>query len=293
MKKNIFTKMLLILMIAALLLTTAGCSKEDESAQQITQLEQENAALQQQIDALTAELDAMKQKAILASWELDADIWNSNDGATITFTAVPVTYVPAQSVALSVRINGMEAESALCIWDENAYVTSVELHAADGYSYYCILTSADGTQEEVALNTPENAQDDSLVNLATSLSAYANIIVENWKHASGKLTVDSGYIQVLMPRLRSGSDKLTMSQAALVLSLNGEEVERQSITIPAGEAEGSYEMTLGTTSFSMPAMKDEHQLDLWLEVALSDGSTITAPGGSWYFSDGELLLIVG
>ena len=53
MKKNLFTVLLVILMIAALMVSFTGCSGQDEeSAARITELEQENAALQENINNL-------------------------------------------------------------------------------------------------------------------------------------------------------------------------------------------------------------------------------------------------
>jgi hypothetical protein len=66
-----------------------------------------------------------------------------------------------------------------------------------------------------------------------------------------------------------------------------------SITLPKGEGEGSYEMAVTDLSFEMPKMADDHQLDLWLEVTLSDGQTLSTCGGSWYYSNGDLVLAVG
>ena len=63
--------------------------------------------------------------------------------------------------------------------------------------------------------------------------------------------------------------------------------------MPAGESAGSYELTLEDVTFDMPKMKDDDQLDLWLEVTLSNGEAITSNGGSWFYSDDALNLMVG
>lgn len=292
MKKNLFTVLLVILMIAALMVSFTGCSGQDEeSAARIAELEQENAALQSQIDELNAEMDRMKQRAALQTWTLNATAWNDGNGATVTFNAIPVNYVDGQRAALSVRMGDLEAESTNCIWDGSAFTGSVELGAMDGYSYYCILTSLDGSQEEIELNTPDNVTNESLVYLGSSLTSYANLLVEDWEATDATLTVKSGYAQVQLPRLASITPNL--SSAALVLTLNGEEVERQALTMPAGEGEGSYELTLSGNSFSMPAMEDDYQLEMQLEVVLNTGSTVTVSGGSWFCNDGELIMVVG
>ena len=297
MKKNLISVLLVLVMIAALMLSVTGCKEEtaDERDALIAQLQEENAALQAQVEALTTEIETMKQRAALQRWDLTADVWSDGNGATVTFTAVPVTYVPGQSAALSVRMGDLEAESAVCLWDaeKEAFVGSVELSAADGYSYYCILTSTDGSQDEIVLDGPEHTRNENLVFLGTSLTAYANLIVEKWETAGNMLNVGSGFIQVQTPRLSAAGTAVTPARAELVFQLNGEEIARKEVSLPQGEAQGSYELALENFGFEMPAMEDDYQLDLWLEVALSNGNSISVCGGSWYYNSGELLLVVG
>lgn len=294
MKKRIVSVLLVALMLTGLMLSFAGCSgaEEDESAAYIAELEAANAQLQAQVDELTAQLETMKQRAALQEWNLDAAPWNDGNGATVTFTAVPVTYVEGMRAALSVRMGDLEAEGTNCNWDGAAFTGSVELTAADGYSYYCILTSADGSQQEIVLNSPENVTNEMLVYLGTSLTAYANLVVEEWEATDTVLTLKTGHIQVQMPQL-SADGASSVTKSALVLKLNGEEVERQSVELVAGENSTSYQQTLDNTKFAMPKADDDFQLDLYLEVSLSNGSTMEVLGGSWYSNNDELVLVVG
>lgn len=285
MKKNLFSTALLMLMILSMLLMTTGCNSEanasaDEAALRIAELEAQNAELQAEIEVLTAEIDRMQQKAALQDWNLDVQAWADGNGATVTFTATPISYTDGQKAALSVRMGDLEAESTNCVWDGAAYTGSVELSAADGYSYYCILTNPDGSQSEVALNTPENITNETLVNLGSSLSAYANLVVEDWEASASALTIQSGYMQAQMPRLTFNNMTAKVNAAALVLKLNDAEVSRHDVTLSDGEGEGSFEAAIENITFSMPAMEEDHQLDLWLEVTLNTGSTISAAGGS-------------
>lgn len=296
MKKKIFSTMLLMLMIAALMVFTTGCNSEEanaESSARIAELEQENAALRAQLEELTAEIERIKQKASLQNWSLDAQAWSDGNGATVSFSASPISYAEGMRAALSVRMGDLEAESTNCVWDGAAFTGSVELSAADGYSYYCVLTNLDGTQEEVELNSPENMTNEALVNLGSNLSAYANLVVEDWEATATALTLKSGYIQAQMPRLTFNNTAADISSAALVLKLNNEEVSRQEITLSAGEGENNFEAVISGQSFTMPAMEEDYQLDLWLEVSLNTGSTLSVSGGSWYSSNGELQLVVG
>ena len=298
MKNKLFSTALLVLMIAALMIFAAGCSSEndgasDEAAARIAELEQENAALKSQLEELTAQLDGMKQKASLKDWSLDAEAWADGNGATVTFTATPDNYVDGMKAALSVRMGDLEAESTNCVWDGTAFTGSVELGAADGYGYYCVLTNLDGSQEEAELNSPANTTDELLVNLGSSLTAYTNLVVEDWESTDSALNIKSGYIQAQLPRLSFNGAASGVSKTELVLHLNGEEIDRQEVALTAGEGEGSFETAVSGSTFSMPAMQDDYQLDLWVEVTLTSGNVISAVGGSWYYNSGDLQLVVG
>lgn len=301
MKKKLFSTMLLMLMVFALMVFTVGCKSEDTGADadRIAQLEQENAELKAQLEELTAAMDRENNRLqqlltdSLQDWSLDAQAWSDGNGATVTFSASPLSYVDGQKAALSVRMGDLEAESTNCVWDGTVFAGSVELSAADGYSYYCVLTNPDGSQTEVELNSPENITNEPLVNLGSNLSAYANLVVEDWSATAASLNINSGFVQVQMPRLTFNNMAASISSAELVLKLNSEEVSRQSITLSVGEGENVYESAISSCSFTMPAMEDDYQLDLWLEVSLSTGSTLSVSGGSWYSSNDELQLVVG
>lgn len=296
MKKKIFTTALLVLMAASLMLCGCGANTEasaDDSAARIAALEQENAQLKAQVESLTAELGRMNQEAALQDWALEAAAWADGNGATVTFTASPVSYVEGMKAALSVRMGDLEAESTNCVWDGTVFTGSVDLSAADGYGYYCILTGANGVQTEVELNSPANISNELLVNLGSNLSTYANLVVEDWEATASALNIKSGYIQAQLPRLAYNGAATEISGTALVLKLNSEEISRQDVALEAGEGDGSFEAAINGQSFSMPTLEDDYQLDLWLEVTLSTGHTVSVSGGSWYSNGGELQLVVG
>ena len=294
MKKRTMRMLLVIVMIAALLAGIAGCaSKTNEAEEKIAQLEQENAELRQQVAALTEQLNSIPVETSLDSWTLTAHPFEDNSGATIELKATPIEYIEGAAVTLAVELNGMEAESAECTWNGSAYTAAIDLTAADGYSYYCILSSTDGTQNILPLNTPSNPTDESLIYLSSSLISYANVVLDAWENTDDSLVLKSGYVQVQTPKLSGNGETLTLDKAALVLKLNDEEKARKDLDLPAGEAEGSYELALADVTFDMPKMKDDDQLDLWLEITLSNGEVINSNGGSWFFSDDALNLNVG
>jgi len=280
-------KIMIILAVLALLLTGCGQSAD------VSQLEKDIESLQYQVDALSSRLDALEENSGLLDWNISAVSRGDNSGAEVTLTASPLAYHEGQSAVFTVRLSGQEVASVPCQWNGSVFTASVELEAADGYSYYCILTSANGAKEQIALNTPENPVDDTLVYLETSLIAYCNMIVDGWEDEGGDLNITSGYAQVQLPRIFAGENKASFAGAQLVLRLNGGVVESQALDIPEGEGEGSYEVVLSGISFDMPAMEDDYQLELSLEVSLSNGQVLSSTGGSWYYNDGEMFMVVG
>ena len=227
MKKRTMRMFLAIAMIAALLVGVAGCgSNNSEAEEKIAALEQENAELRQQVAALTEQLNSIPVETTLDTWTLTAAPFEDNSGATVEFKATPVEYVEDAVITLSVELNGMEAESVECTWNGSAYVADIDLTAADGYSYYCILSSSDGSQEIMALNTPSNPTDESLIYLSSSLISYANVVLDAWENTDKALTLKSGYIQVQTPQLSGNGETVSLEKAALVLKLNGEEKAR-------------------------------------------------------------------
>ena len=289
--KKTMTKLLLIVMAAALMLSCAACGKDDEKSR----LEAENASLQAQLEDLNAQMESIEVSNTegLKDWHMSASVWEGASGATVSLSAVPGSYHEGQSAIFSVRLNGYEVASVTCAWNGTSYTADADLESSDGYSYYVTLIGADGTKEQIALNTPENTVDDTLVYLESSMAAYGNIIVDRWEGDKDTLTLNSGFIQVQLPRISATGGDADLQKANLVFQLNGNEIQRRPLELPAGEGEGSYELAFENISFDMPEMESDYQLDLWLEITLTDGQVITSSAGSWYHSDDGLMMVVG
>lgn len=271
MKKNLLCLLALILVFA---LAAAGCGADDAG---------ETAA------AVPADPDAPLG---LTDWSMSATTWSSPNGATVNLTATPTGYAEGQSAAFCVRLEGDEIENIPCEWDGAAYTAAAELNAADGYCYYVILTAANGTQTEVAVNIPTAPIDETLINLESSLNAYCNLLVEDAKSEGGKLTITAGSAQVQLPRITQAT-AVTCSEASLVLSFNGGDVARETLTLSAPDAAGICTLDISGASFQIPALEDDQQVDLRLDATLSNGQSLTAPGGSWFYNGGELFLAAG
>ena len=292
MKKNLSA--LLALLLCAMLVLSA-CQKEapaNDYEQQIAALTQENAALKEQVDVLTRQLESI-QNAVLTDWDLTAKASSDRNSAVLSFSAVPAVAPEGQTVSLVVLLNGFEAESVQCAPQDGTYYGTLTLPAADGYSYYCLITNPDGAQQQIPLITEDNSEDRTLIDLSASLYGYCHLMVEDWKFEGTTLTVNSAFFQAKVPTLSQDGSAVTAQKAQLVLLHNGQEVSRQDLTLTAGEAEGTFEAPISAVTFTTPALEDDHQLDLVLEITLSAGDPLTNNSCSWYYIDGGLTMVVG
>lgn len=286
MRKNTLSIVLILVLVLSMMLGLTACGEDT------TALQEENAALKAQVEELTKRLAAYENRPSLVEYTLTGSAWSSNNGATVSLVATPSSYDESFSAALSVQLNGVEVEFVPCEWNGSAYTASVDLNAANGYGYYFIITTADGNPTRMELNTPNNITDDTLVYMENSLSAYANMVMESWEEKNGKLVVNSGFVQVQMPRLTAGEGS-GYAGSQLILKCNGEEVDRLAIDVPAGETVGSYEAAITNKSFNLPEIEADAILELWLEVTLSNGQTISNCACTWSFFDGTLMPSVG
>lgn len=260
--------------------------------EQVTQLQGRVEELQNKVNALESRLDAVAMGDGLANWSLEAAPWADGTGADVTLTALPATPEEGLTLQFSVRIQGREVANVPCEKAETGFTATASLEAADGYSYYCIFLGADGSRRQFALSTPENPVSDLPVYLESSLASYCNMMVDSWLDDGSAVTLTSAYIQVQLPRL-STEGTLTAEKARLVLYCNSKEVSRTDITLQAGEAAGSYELELSDQAIPLPELAEDDYLDLWLEITLSDGRTLSTAGASWYNGPDGLFLVVG
>lgn len=296
MKKHILSILAFICAAVSLvvsLLDSSPIPKEPiDYSVELQELADKNAELQAQIDALAVQLEGAAMRTGLADWSLSVEPWESGEGASVTLTAAPANYQEGMSAQFSIRLDGQEVVNVPCSLEGEVFIAASDVAAADGYSYYCILLDADGSKQQFALSTPENPVEDIPVYLQTSLSAYCNMMVDSWLDTEDSITITAGYVQVQLPRLTVNND-LSIEKAQLVLEFNGEEIDRQDITLEAGEGHQCFETVLTDTTFTLPEMIDDDYLDLRLEVSLAGGDVLTSSGASWYKTPDGLFLVVG
>lgn len=249
--------------------------------------------LKNKLDKVTSDMNVLMLQsgiqpggAVLASWELEPEVWKDGTGADITLTAVPANYTEGMSAQLNVCF-GQEVNALPCQWNGKAFVATASVPAADGYTYILVL---DG--EELELASPANPAAYIPVYLQSSLGYNCTLMINGWESDLAKLKLLDAHLQVNLPQLSTdGGAKIRST--ALVMRLGTEEVSRKELTMTEGEGEGSFELTLQNFDLTLPEMQENDQVDLWLEVTLSDGQVLLSATSSWYLGADGLYLVAG
>lgn len=301
MKKNIVTVLALVLAAVSLVscfLIASKSRKDLEIAnRRYEELTVANRYLEEQVAELTAQLEAARETeapagpARLNSWTLDVTPWADSTGADITLNASVDGWQEGVAAQLLVQLEGQEIVNAPCQWNGEIFTVSASLDAADGYGYYLALTLPDGSQEAYTLTTPNNPVQDIPVYLASSLSAYCNLIIDQWEEQEDGILVNSAYIHVQLPRL--SLENTDPESARLVLTHNGTQIHSIPITLQPGEMEQGYELPLADVLLPLPEMQVDDTLELVLEVKLSSGTELSAIGISWWRTETGLDAVVG
>ncbi len=124
-----------------------------------------------------------------------------------------------------------------------------------------------------------------------SSDAYCHLLVNSWEGSLSVLTLRSAVAQVVIPA--TSDTELLIQSAQLVLRRDILEVERKAVTLVATDSNTSFEAILEGISFELPQLEENAQVDLWLEVVLSDGQILLSPACGWFRSGSELFMVAG
>lgn len=276
---------LAVILVLAMALSACGSEKAPETTAAATTVAATTAA--------PAETTVPAQPLALTEWNMSASTWSSPNGATIHITATPNYYLEGQTADFVVRLESDDIAIIPCQWDGSSYTASVDLNAANGYCYYVLLTAADGTVEEVAVNTPAAPTNEAFIDIEASLESYCSVIIEESTIDGSQLTLTSGKVQVQAPVITNEGETITCQEAALVLSFNGEELSKKVLTLTQTDTAGLSEAVLDGTVFDIPELENEQKVELTLNAVLTNGQVLSAYGGNWQSSEEGLLPAVG
>lgn len=276
---------LVVILALAVMLTACGTEKAPE--------ETTSAAASTAAVTVPTDATAPAETLALTSWNMSASTWSSPNGATIHISATPNYYTEGQKADFVVRLESDDISSTSCQWDGTSYTASADLNAANGYCYYLVLTAADGTAVEVAVNTPAAPTNAVFIDLEASLESYCSVTVEESSVENDQLTLSAGKVQVKAPVITNAGEAISCQEAVLLLSLDGEELGKEVLTLSQSDTEGLFEAALENIVFDIPEMETDQKVELTLSATLTNGQVLTAFGGNWVAGEEGLMSIVG
>ena len=291
MKNRIITGIIGLIASAALAVSViSAVALHRQSLLHTQQLE----AFHGQLEQLQGELELQQlRRAGLSDWSLQATPWTDDAGADVTMTAVPEIYRDGLRANLVIYYNGEIVADIPCSWDGTAFSATAGLSALNGYNYSCVFTDSGSNPREIVLTSMDEPVLPKLVFLADALDSYCNLSLGDWTAENGTLKMDACYVQVQLPQLAAVGSSLRWEKACLSLQLDGKELQNIPLSLNPGEGSNGYELALQDVSFPLPRMTEESQLDLVLEVTLTNGRTLNDYGASWYMEADRLLLASG
>lgn len=278
-------KMTILAVILALAVALTACGSKDVP---------ETTAAESTVATTAAPTETTAPQPVeITSWSMSASTWSSPNGATIHISATPSYYAEDCSVSFLVSMEGDEVANIPCEWNGSDYTASADLNAANGYCYYLVVTAADGTSTEVAVNTPAEPTNEAFVNLEAALESYCSVTIEESIFENNQLSLYSGNVQVQAPLITSDGEDITCQEAVLVLTFNGETLDQKVLPLTQTETAGLYEALVDNVVFDIPEMEAEQTVELAVNAALSNGQLLTSFGGSWVCSEDGLMPILG
>ena len=278
MKKMTILAMILVLAIA---LTACGGDKAPETTAATV--------------AATAPVETapVAQPLSLTSWNMSASTWSSPNGATVHINATPNAYAEGQKADFVVRLESDDVTTIPCQWDGTNYTASADLNAANGYCYYVVLTAADGTVTECAVNTPAAPVNEALINMEAALASYCSVTIEESEIADNKLNLANCKVQVQAPTITNEGETISCKKAYLILSFNEEELAKVEVNLEETATAGLFEAAVSGITFDIPALEKDQKVVLSMNAALSNGQALSAFGGEWVYNEEGLLPVVG
>lgn len=280
-------KMTILAVVLALAIALTACGSEKAPETTAATAAPTTAA------NVPAETAASVQSLTLTNWEMSANTWSSPNGATINISAAPSYYEEGQKADFVVRLESDDVALVPCEWDGTNYTASVDLNAANGYCYYIVLTAADGTASEVAVNTPAEPTNEAFIDIEAALESYCSITIDDSTFENSKLTLTSGKVQVKAPLITNEGETITCQEATLILTFNGETLGQEVLTLSEAETGGLFEAPLENITFDIPEMENEQSVELTLNVTLTNGQILSAFGGSWVNNAEGFLPVLG
>ena len=275
----------LALVFSAIALARRPAVPTDYSAQ-IASLQQSNQSLQRELGDLWYQLQVSQEEdaeTLLLDHQIIFDGLKKNT-AHITFSATLKQLNPGQDASFVVLREGYVVRDVLCTVNSALCTAAVDLPLADGYEYRFVLTDDDGSQQFQLLDDGGCAY----------LKTDSSIVLERWVLPDADYRRNTLYIyglelQLTQPLLSAKAGDSSWTKLDYVITVNGQEVRRESFLEPDYRDSLDWGLSEGTRSFKDITLNSGDQVSLTVDAAVSSGLSEALTVGTWTFQNGKLV----
>ena len=271
---------------AALIIALFCQPKLPNYSSDIQHLQNELQNLRSSVNSLVLQQETMMEEnaeVLLLDHNVNFGGIQADGSARVLFSATPKEWAPGQTASLSVLRNGEKVAEAPCTIDGAVCTATVDLPLEDGYEFHFVTTDADGSQKFQYL---ENGN-------CNYLKSDTSLLVESCSvpHAAYRrntLHILGLELAVSQPLLSENDEAATWTQLDYVISVNGQEVCRESF-LDADLVEATeFSLSESDLVFSDITLNNGDQVSLSVDVALSNGMGEALTVGNWTYQYGSL-----
>ena len=273
----------------------------DEYSWQLSQLQRDYSILRGELSSLSGRLDQLMEAAeeqdhLLSDYSWEILTMNGSDHGRVFFTLIPKNWEEGATAAIVARRDGQVVKSEECQWDGSAYTGRLILPPENGYEYYFTVTRS-GVNElgaPVSVQAHQRLQADEAENLKRFLQVACSAKVKEYQllPKEGEVKLHGVNLTGQMPDwlIKSSEGEGSWTECDLVLYMNGEEMERLALLEQFPELPGSnqFHVQVDEAVFHYGSLRDGDELEVWLEVALSNWQTGRAFAAGWCLEDVEI-----
>ena len=251
----------------------------------IQRLESQIQVLQSNLNSLILQQEAMEAEnaeMLLLDHDISFGGIQPDGSARVIFTATPREWAPGQTASLSVLRSGEKVAEVPCTIDGAVCTATVDLPLEDGYEYHFVTTDAAGGQKFQYLQNSS----------CSYLKSDTSLLIESWivpdaEYRRNTLYILSLELAISQPLLSEKYESPTWTQLDYVISINGQEVRRESFLDDT--LRDAVDLGWGESVLAFPGITiaSGDEVTLTVETALSNGLSEALTIETWIYQNGN------
>lgn len=270
---------------------------------QVDAINEQNANIQAQLNALSSRLDTMtalqeEQGKLLSDYSFDIEPLPHEPMATAAFSAVPKQWSEGDSAYLSFRLPDGSGVQPECHWD-GAFLTAsdIPLSTDNGWTMCLTILHADGTREQQTLynSTIEDLEDE------LTLKCEVTPGTVKFQLSGSKLKMTALDYEVYVCRPGIAKEDIYFTSIDYILyhtgdtgyqEVDGYNLYKHIVLTEEITGYGPEIRCYGEPTLTVPDIQDGDGLELWVRAQMSNGMSAWEMAGSWAYNNGEFIAAV-